>query len=205
MEDFFEELKNRPKLSIFDKVKLWWKFEGRYYHKDFIQGVKNLWYWLPVIWKDRNYDTHYIYEVIKHKLKAQAQYIDDKDRHTKAKLDARNMRICANLIQKLQDDVYTLEYQDYHEDRVWFTDWEDKPGYSLYHSEVVSDNFEYYFEKYPLIYKRVAIDEGNYTLYDVVQPEIRKVIAMKMAHINDDRARKLLFKIMEENITSWWD
>ena len=205
MEDFFEELKNRPRPNLVRRIYLWWNHEGRYYHKYFKQGIKNLWYWFPVIWKDRNWDTHFIYEVMKHKLKAQAQYIGDKDRHTNAQRDARNMRICAKLIEKLQDDYYTLEYQDYHKDKVWFTDCEDKPGYSFYNSEVIEDNLDHYFSKYPLVYKKIAVDDKNYTLYDLFEPETKKVIAMKIGHTNEDRARKLLFKIMEQNITSWWD
>jgi len=35
--------------------------------------------------------------------------------------------------------------------------------------------------------------------------EDKQVIAMSIAHINHDRARKLLFKLMEENIERWWD
>ena len=31
---------------MLEKIKLWWRFEGRYYYKDFIQGVKNLYKWL---------------------------------------------------------------------------------------------------------------------------------------------------------------
>jgi chromatin remodeling complex protein RSC6 len=30
-------------------------------------------------------------------------------------------------------------------------------------------------------------------------------IAMEIAHNNQERSRKLLFKIMEENIGRWWD
>ena len=33
----------------------------------------------------------------------------------------------------------------------------------------------------------------------------KQIIAMNIGHINHDRARKLLFKIMEESIESWWD
>ncbi len=64
MEDFFEELQNRPRPDIFRRIYLWWKFDGRYYHKYFKQGIKNLWYWLPIIWKDRSWDDHYIFEVL---------------------------------------------------------------------------------------------------------------------------------------------
>jgi hypothetical protein len=30
-------------------------------------------------------------------------------------------------------------------------------------------------------------------------------IAINISHINHDRARKLLFKILEKNIERWWD
>jgi len=46
MEDFFDD---RPKLNLWDKVSLWWRFDGRYYHKFVKQGVKNIIYWLPII------------------------------------------------------------------------------------------------------------------------------------------------------------
>lgn len=205
MEDFFEELRSRPRPNLIRRICLWWKHEGRYYHKYLVQGIKNIWYWFPVIWKDRNWDTHFIYEVMKHKLKAQAQYIGDKDRHTRAQQDARNMRICVNLIQKLQDDYYTLEHQYYHKDRVWFTDFKDKPGHSLYNSEVVSDNFNDFFKKYRLIYDRVLRGEGPFTLDGRHDRELKKIVAMNIGHINEDRARKLLFKIMESQIQGWWD
>lgn len=205
MEDFFEELRSRPRPNLVRRICLWWKHEGRYYHKYFVQSIKNIWYWFPVIWKDRNWDTHFIYEVMKHKLKAQAQYIGDKDRHTRAQQDARNMRICVNLIQKLQDDYYTLEHQNYHKDRIWFTDFKDKPGHSLYNSEVVSDNFNDFFKKYRLIYDRVLRGEGPFVLDGRHDRELKKIVAMNIGHINEDRARKLLFKIMESQIQGWWD
>ena len=99
MEDFFEELKNRPKPNIFRRIRLWWKFEGTYWYRNLKQGIKNLWYWFPIIWKDRHWDQDYIYEVLKHKLKAQAKYIGDANRHTRAKQDARRIIICTKLLR----------------------------------------------------------------------------------------------------------
>jgi hypothetical protein len=205
MEDFFEELKNRPRPNVFKRIKIWWKFDGKYYHKYFKQGIKNIIYWLPVIWKDRDWDTHYIYEVLKHKLKAQAKYIADKGRHTSAERDARNMKICANLIQKLQDDYYSSEYTKYAKDRVWFTDCEDKLEYSQYNSEIIWELYDEYFKKYPLVYKRVLKGEGPFSLDGRDELELKRIIAMNIGHVNEDRARKLLFKIMEQNIENWWD
>ena len=203
MEDFFEDMKNRPRPNIFRRIYLWWEHDGRYYHKYFKQGVKNIWYWFPIIWKDRHWDSHYIFEILKHKLKAQANYIGSNDRHTRAQQDARRMRLCIKLMQKIQDDDYAMEYMDYHKDRIWFTDCEDRPDLSLMNSEQVWEKFDDYFKKYPLIYKRVMNGEGVFSRKG--REDDKQIIAMNIAHINQDRAHRLLFKVMEENILKWWD
>jgi hypothetical protein len=202
MNGFFED---RPKLNVFDKIKLWWKFEGRYYYRDFIQGIKKLWYWFPVIWKDRDWDQHYIFEVIKHKLKAQANYIANNNRHTRAQQDARNMRICVKLINICQDETYSIEYMDYVKDRSWFEPCKDNPKYSTWENEIISENLDDFFKKYPLIYKRVMKGEGPFTLDGGEEKEIKRRVAMNISYINQQRAHKLLFKILEQNINQWWD
>ena len=205
MEDFFEELANRPRPNFFRRIKLWWDHDGKYYHKYFKQGIKNLWYWFPVIWKDRNWDDHYIFEVLKHKLKAQAKYIGDRDRHTRAKLDAKRIRLCVKLIEKIQDESYQMEYMNYHKDKHWFEPCKDKEGYSTWKSENVWENYDEFFKKYPLVYKKVLKGVGPFTLNGRDEADIKAIIAMNIAHINQDRVKKLLFKILEENIRGWWD
>jgi hypothetical protein len=205
MEDFFEDMKNQPRPNLFRRIYLWWAHDGRYYHKYFKEGVKNLWYWFPIIWKDRHWDDQYIFEVLKHKLKAQAKYIGREDRHTRAQLDAKRMNLCVKLIELVQDEPYSMEYMDYHKDRVWFTDVVDRPGNSLYNSEEVWENYDEFFKKYPLVYKRVLKGEGVFTLDGRDEADIKRIIAMNIAHLNQERVHKLLFKILEENIRGWWD
>lgn len=203
MEDFFEDMKNRPQPNLFRRIYSWWRWEGKYLPKEIKRGIQKVWYWLPIIWKDRDWDSHYIFEILKHKLKAQADYIGDRDIHTRAQQDAKRMRLCVKLMQKIQDDEYSGEYIDYHKDRVWFTDCEDRPDSYLMNSEIVWEKFDDYFKKYPLIYKRVMNGEGVYTREG--REDDKQIIAMNIAKINQDRAHKLLFKIMEENILGWWD
>ena len=203
MEDFFEDIKNQPRPNIFRRIYLWWNHDGRFYHKYLKEGIKNTIYWLPIIWKDRHWDSHYIFEILKHKLKAQANYIGGRGFHTRAHQDARRMRLCVKLMQKIQDDDYAMEYMDYHKDRIWFTDCEDRPDSSLMNSEQIWEKFDDYFKKYPLIYKRVMNGEGVFKREG--REDDKHIIAMNIAYINQDRAHKLLFKIMEENILKWWD
>jgi hypothetical protein len=195
---------DKVKLNIFEKISVWWKFDGRYYHKDFIQGVKNLWKWFPTIWKDRDWDTYFIYEIIKVKLKNQSEYIGFHDRHTSSKRDAEIMMLCHTLIQRRQDEYYSMEYMDYHESNYNWLDVEDKPDLKKLDVELVSENFDDYFKKYPRQYKRVMSGELN-RYNRPVEEKDKQVIAMEIAHENQDRCHKLLFKIMERNIDSWWD
>ena len=186
-------------------IPLWWDNEGRYYHKMFKTGVQNLIYWFPIIWKDRNWDSHYIFEIMMHKIKAQSEYIGSRDIHTRAKRDAEIMMTCVRLMKKVQDDFYSSEYFDYHKTKHWFEDVPGKEGYSSWESRLMEENFDDFFKKYPLIYKRVINGERVFKFDNVVDTESKQRIAMNIGHINHNRANKLLFKLMEENMQKWWD
>jgi len=200
MEDFFED---RPKLNLWDKVSLWWRYDGKYYHKFLREGISNIIYWFPIIWKDRNWDHSYIFTMLQHKLKAQTKYIGGRDRHTRAQLDAKRITICVNLIEKLQDSFYEMEYMDYHKDRIWFIPCEDHEGSSLMNSEEVWEKFDDYFKKYPLVHKRVMNGEGFAPIKG--REDDKHFIAMSIGHMNVEKAHKLLFKVLQKNIRNWWD
>ena len=201
-EQWREERESRSWLRRkIDHVSIWWDHEGRYTLRNFKVGVKNLRYWLPVIWKDRNWDQQYIFTILQHKLKAQAEYIGSRDIHTRAKRDAEVMMTCVRLIERIQDEFYAMEYMEYEKVKHWFEPAE-KEGYTTWESRQLGENFNDYFAKYPLVYKRVLNDEGWLKIED---DKDKHRIASNIAHINHNRARKLLFKIMEQNIEGWWD
>jgi len=202
-EQWAEEREARPWLRRkIDHVSMWWNHDGRYLGKEFIRGIKSIRYWLPIIWKDRSWDYSYIFTILSHKLKAQSTYIRGRGIHVSAERDAEVMMTCVRLIEKIQDGWYSMEYMDYHKAKHWFEPVEDKEGYSTWESKELEENFDDYFAKYPLIYKRVINGEGVFKLEGT---DDKQRIAMNIAHINHDRARKLLFKIMEQNIEGWWD
>ena len=209
-----------PELDVFDEwaeerskkpwivrklrfIPLWWDHEGKYYPKMFKTGVQNLIYWFPIIWKDRNWDSHYIFEIMMHKIKAQSKYIGARDIHTRAQRDAEIMMTCVRLMKLIDDDFYSSEYSDYHKTKHWFEDVPGKEGYSSWESRLLEENFDDFFKKYPLIYKRVLAGEGPFGRDG--REDDKQVIAMNIGHINHNRASKLLFKLMEENIQRWWD
>lgn len=186
------------------KIKLWWKFEGRYYHKDFIRGIKNIWLWFPVIWKDRDWDDHYIFEVLKFKLNKQANYIGDRNIHVNAKRDAEIMRLVTRLIKLNQDEFYGMEYMDYHETKYDFIPTDKTEKWFRMQNELIYERFDEYFKKYPRQYKRVVSGDINRYRRPFEEKD-KKLIAMEIAHENQDRCNKLIFKLLEGNIQKWWN
>ena len=194
---------------MIERIRLWWKFEGRYYYSDFVYGVKNLIRWFKLIWKDRDWDDHYIWVLIIQKLEFQAKYIGDNDRHTRAKRDAEIIRTCVELMKRVKEEYYESEYMNYHNSDYNFIDC-NTPGHKQLQIVQNKEWFDEYFKKYPLVYKKILADkklqifrleleEGE------TEEDSKRRIAMNISHYNHNRARKILFKLMERNIENWWD
>jgi hypothetical protein len=162
--------------------------------KQFFNRIYNLIRWAPIIWRDQDWDDHYIFEILKFKLKNQAEYIGGKNRHTTAKRDAEIMMLCVRLIDKVQNEYYSTEYFKYCESELNFIDSKNYPGYYELVGEIFSEDFDDYFKKYPLIYRLVPDLKAS-----------REKIAFQIAKINEERAHKLLFTILQQNIRKWWD
>lgn len=182
-------------MKLYNAIRLWWKFEGRYYHKDFQNGIKNLIRWFPIIWRDRDWDTSYIWNLYIQKLKFQSKYIGRENRHTTAKRDAEVMIMCVRLMERIKDDYYGSEFMNYHESEYNWIDCEHPDVKELDIVEL-SENYNDYFAKYPLLYK---------TLLKQYPDEDKKGIAIRMSWENHKRAKRILFSTMEQSIEKWWD
>ena len=160
--------------------------------KQFFRRIYNLYRWFPIIWKDQDWDDYYIFEILKFKLENQAKYIGYHNRHVSAKRDAQIMMLCVRLIEKVQDEWYGCEYQKYHDVELKFVESKEYPDSYKVETIEKSERYNDYFKKYPRIYKQVTGKDKH-------------EIAFRVARINEERAHKLLFKILEQNIRRWWD
>lgn len=193
------------KETLIEKITNWWWYNIGWKIRDIYRSIRNVIRWIPIIWKDRDWDDSYIFTILQTKLKFQAKYIGDRDLHTRAKRDAEVMNLCVKLIEKIKDDYYDMEFMDYHDTEYGFVD-SDKPGLKRMTFNLISENFDDYFKKYPLIHKRVLNGEGFFSIIDEETGEIdKKRIAMNIAQINHNRVRKLLFRILDDRINEWWD
>jgi hypothetical protein len=198
---------------MIEKIKeIYWSKIG-YKVRGFFTSVGNLIKWFPIIWKDRDWDDHYIFEVFKFKLEKQAKYIKEKGFHTNSDLDAKRMMLCVKLMEKVQEEFYVMEYMDYEDKDFFFVptgdDIEDVLGGYYMETRLKKENLNDFFKKYPLVYKKIVTDK-KYHIFkidneDLTSYEVKSRIALNIGRHNHERAKKLLFKVLGENIESWWN
>lgn len=185
------------------KIRRWISNDLPYLHKDLAKGIKNLWKWFPLVWKDRDWDDHFIFEALKFKIKNTAKYIKKNDRYIGCERDVQIMMTCVRLIEKIQDQFYDLEHTDYMEQKFSFEKVKDSDLTEL-KIELTSENLSDYFSKHPNVYRRAL--KSSITKEKWYYSEVSdQTLAMWMSHYNHNRARKILFSLMERNIEKWWD
>ena len=180
------------------KLYRWFRWDAKHAHRDIAQGFRNLWKWLPIIWKDRDWDDHFIFEVLKFKIKNTADYTEKKQRFVGWEDEVRYMRICEKLIDRIQNEYYQTEYQDYYDFDMSTVPTED----GLYEVvfDVKRDDTAEFVKKYPHALRRAKKDPRYENFF-----KDKKTGGLAVGMIRHEKARKLLFKILEQRIERWWD
>ena len=171
----------------------WWHSTGFHLHTLTWKGLKNVIKWLPIVWKDRDWDHVYITDVLKFKIKNTADYIEEHKRYEGWERDVERMRMCVRIMDKLDDGFYEHEYQDYHKTVFEFEKIE--MGLTEMKGNVISNNLPEYFAKYPNDYRRLSEK----------WKETELTSALMMSSNRHMRATKILFEIISTNIYGWWD
>ena len=155
--------------------------------KDFFRnikhGLKNLYVWFPIIWNDRQWDFQSMLEILDKKLElmVNSNYCED-ERY-------KYLKIAHKLSKKVKNDEYENEAM------AAFEITSDSPytnecgltiksfGYNL-----IPEKAEIFAEKYKPVFKKHNLKSSEVTT---------------AAMILQNKARKLLFKILGEKL-EWW-
>jgi hypothetical protein len=184
----------------------WGKFTIRRYMpiwlKTFIDGVFNIIRWIPVIYRDNDWDSTYILDILKYKLINQRAYLIKHNRHLGIPETNRDITICLNLIERLREDFYEMEYTDYKVSNFEFIPSLEHPDCVEVNCDIISDNLMDYINKYKIQLKKVLISNPHLSLDT---PEGRLGVAIRISRLNHDKCKKLLFNILDRKIEYWWD
>jgi hypothetical protein len=180
------------------KMWRWLVGDAKHLHRDIAQGFRNLWKWFPIIWKDRDWDDHFIFEVLKFKIKNTSKYTEKKQRFVGWEKEVRYMKICETLIDRIQTEYYQTEYQDYHDFDISAVPTENGSYQVVF--DVKRDDTAEFVKKYPHALRRAKKDPRFNSYF-----EGDRNGGLAVGIIRHQKAKKLLFKILEQRIEHWWD
>jgi hypothetical protein len=164
--------------------------------KSFIDGTRNVFKWLPTIYKDRDWDQYYIYKMLQQKLYFQREYLVKHNRHMGVAEVNRYITICLNLIERIQEEYYACEYIEYETIQNHWIPSAEHPDYYEWKFEVLNERYDEYFSKYKNTVNQI---KQKY-------PDIDKHrLVLKVSSANQIKCQTLLFKILNEKIGHFWD
>jgi len=197
-----------------------------YICNDAFEGIKNIKKWFTVVTEDRDWDHQFIINTLRFKIHNTCEYIKKTQRHLNWERDVKYMTIALNLIKKIWGEDYNFdittydsEYTDYHVSKHnWIPNTDDEikemedemgedpidlKGSTRMEITEVSENFDEFFAKNKLTHKK-AIEylsvKGGWN-----DPESKFTQALVISRLKHKKAVKLLFRILELHLESWWD
>jgi hypothetical protein len=171
-----------------------------YWLRNFFRGINNLIIWLPTIWKDRGWDDHYIFEILKKKLLLQRKCLVNDSNFTSIDQVNRDITICLNLIERFQTSYYEVEYQNYCKTEFEWKAIEDSDNKQL-EIKTLWEDFDSFFKKYPSSLRALKKQK----LFDGENEKNKDCVALLLSSYNHEKCKKLLFRILSEHIDHWWD
>lgn len=103
----------------------------------FLEFLERLWAYVPILYKDQDWDQHYLLALLEFKIRRMAKAHEEDKYHANAHIYARQLRVCAELLKRMQKFDYAEKLRDEH-DQKWGElemsfDPPDDHGFSLCH------------------------------------------------------------------------
>jgi hypothetical protein len=181
---------NRKTISSFIWRNLHWRI--RY----FIGGIKNIFRWMPTLFKDKDWDEWYIFTILQKKIEFQRKEIIYANRHIGVDQDNRDMTITLNLIERVKEEYYNTEYLDYEESEFRFEPVEDNENLHSLEVDVLSERYDEFLKKYQSSVRKVLKEKPDLN---------KKDLCFYVSKYNQEKAHNLLFRILKERMRGWWD
>jgi hypothetical protein len=172
--------------------------------RNFFGFLVRLYKWIPVLWKDRDWDDSYLFQILKHKILSQREYIVKNNRHTNVWQINRDMTICLNLIERILDDHYTTEHFDYLKEEHEFVPTDETNKYYTMNTTTISDNSIEYIKKYFNTAKLILKKYEDLSDYET-NFESKKILLIYLSRKRHEKSINLLFYILKNRVENWWD
>lgn len=169
-----------------------------YFFRRKYRQIQNIIRWIPILWNQFDFDYRYAIDVFKFQLKNLADFMDsDKSRTLDASVRAQRIRTVIKLIDKVYDEEYACEYQD---------KLKEKYGNSKFDFIPTGDTtYNDFTNKEEKLYEMVKVWNTKYSEDELKQIAEDESKMFNESQLKQEKAHRLLWKMIEHNIRGWWD
>ena len=152
----------------------------------FFRRLKRLSEFIPRIWNSYDWDHSYATDLFGYQLERIAKYLEKNQPYVGWEHDVSRIRTVLKLMDRVDNDYYSTAYLDELEERYGkshldFLPAEDIGGYTL-----------------------VTSYEKNYTEAELEEIEKIERELIDQANARQQKAKRILWKLIEHNIERWW-
>jgi hypothetical protein len=161
-----------------------------YHIKRLFRNLKRMYQLVPIVWNSYDFTYHSSLEFFKFQLNNIAENLESENSVTlSAKHNASRIRLVIKLIDRYYlDEYYIDKFYDELEKKYGKVDFEFIP----------TDESKEWFEM-------IEVFENDLTEEEKKQYFIDKENMFKKVLEEEKKAKKLIWKLIEHNIQSWWD
>lgn len=168
-----------------------------YWFKRKYRQIRNVFRWLPIIWKQYDFDYSESIEVFKFQLQKQAEFFEsDMSFTASAPYQAKRIRTILKLMDKVYNEEYGTDYQDILKE--------------MYGEDVLEVSFidlsEFSYNVFSGKNEKLHSMKYKYESWDNAEEitEIKDELFV-MSINRQNRAHKILWELIEHNIQGFWD
>lgn len=143
-------------------------------------GMGNIFKYLPIVWKDRQWDYNHLYELLQFKLKLMYKEFAKDDVYVGQGKDAKKIKFCIDILDRILKN-------EYHENV--FRDHDRKWG---------EQDFDLSNGKFRRTRENILTEED--------EEKERKEFLKLMGHVGylTEQDKRILFETITKHIESWW-
>ncbi len=149
----------------------------------YLEKIQNIIRWIPILWKDHDWDYYYLYRIIEFKLQNMYNLFTSKKSHVKHEPNhIHQLKICLLLLNRINNDIVS-------------------------NNDLAKSVFRPYIDQSDTFMERlIKLDNGDY-LMEPMTPEVSRIFKKFINHQEylQEQDYYLLHKLMAKYSRVWWD
>lgn len=166
------------------------------YFRSGYRRLKRFFIWFPVLWRDEDWDSAYLFEIMRFKISRIRKEIEKNKRHVGYEKNVRDMKVAEELLRRF---AFNGTYSDFYYELSEQLENAEKKGKCVCPEEV------YRIEPGEIDPKTGKKGFSRFVSYSCAYCKARQSYWFKQEEIKQKEDLDFLFMHLKKHVKKWWD